>query len=245
MAIIDPDKLVTPKFIIHTNKNDAKSKEAGRPIYEDMEAVEVRFAGDRQKISVFPAHAYCGQFQNEDGDYEQVTYAQRWSKQYGRFKAKEQQVAEGTPIDELPFLTQAKRSELKALNVYTAEALAALDGQSLKNIGPGGRELKNQAQAYLDRASGSANVTKMAADMEDMRQTISALQAELQGKAPATPEADTVDDTESPFAGWSADQLKDWIQEKSGSRPRGNPGVATLVKQADEINAGLAGQAAA
>src|SRR5688572_20573400 len=112
------DALVVPRFYIHTQENKAKSKEQGRPIFEDMEAVEVRFAGNRQTVSVFPAHAQCGQQQDEDGNFRPMTYAERWPEQYKRFKAKQAQIAEGTPVDELPFLTQAKRSELKALSIY-------------------------------------------------------------------------------------------------------------------------------
>jgi hypothetical protein len=226
------DPLVIPVFKTHTTKNEAKTRDAGRPIYDEMEVVEVRFAGDRLKVSVFPAHAICGEAQDENGDTRKITYAQRWSEQYKRFKAKEHQVAEGTPVDELPFLTQAKRSELKALSIYTAEALAALDGQPLKNLGQGGRDLKNQAQAYLDNAAGSANVTKMAAELEELRRTVAELRAE---KAPAS---------ESEFASWSADQIKDWIEEKIGERPKGNPSHVTLVKRADEIAVGLADEAA-
>jgi hypothetical protein len=232
MAIDKNDPLVIPVFKIHTQKNEAKSKEAGRPIFDDMEVVEVRFAGDRNKISVFPAHSICGETQDESGDTIKITYAQRWSDQYKRFKAKQQQVAEGTPVDELPFLTQAKRSELKALSIYTAEALAALDGQPLKNLGQGGRDLKNQAQAYLDNAKGSANVTKMAAELEELRRTVAELRADKAG----------VSDSE--FASWTADQIKDWIDEKIGERPKGNPSHATLVKRADEIALGLADEAA-
>lgn len=236
MAIDKNDPLVIPVFKIHTQKNEAKSREAGRPIFDDMEVVEVRFAGDRNKVSVFPALSICGEVQDEDGNTRKITYAERWSDQYKRFKSKQQQVAEGTPVDELPFLTQAKRAELKALSIYTAEALAALDGQPLKNLGPGGRDLKNQAQAYLDNASGSANVVKMAAEIEELRRTV----AELKGdKALAESAA-----TDSQFASWTADQIKDWIEEKIGERPKGNPSHATLVKRADEIAVGLADEAA-
>jgi len=196
--------------------------------------VEVRFAGDRNKISVFPATAICGEVQDENGDTRKISYAERWSAQYQRFKAKAQQIAEGTPIDELPFLTQAKRAELKALSIYTAEALAALDGQPLKNLGQGGRDLKNQAQAYLDNATGSANVTKMAAELEELRRTVAELRAEK-----ITPNFD-----DSQFAPWTSDQIKDWIEEKIGERPKGNPSHATLVKRADEIAVGLADEAA-
>ncbi|HEV2160241.1 hypothetical protein [Bradyrhizobium sp.] len=231
MSLDKNDPLVIPVFKIHTTKNEAKSREAGRPIYDDMEIVEVRFAGDRNKISIFPAHAICGEAQDEHGDTLKITYAERWSDQYKRFKAKEHQVAEGTPVDELPFLTQAKRSELKALSIYTAEALAALDGQPLKNLGQGGRDLKNQAQAYLDNASGSANVMKMAAEIEELRRTVAELRADK-----ASPD--------SQFASWSADQIKDWIEEKIGERPKGNPSHATLVKRAEEVAIGLADEAA-
>jgi hypothetical protein len=224
--------LVVPRFYIHTTKNEAKSREAGRPIFDDMEVVEVRFAGNRTTVSVFPAHAICGEAEDEHGDTVKITYAQRWPDQYRRFKAKQQQVAEGRPVDELPFLTQAKRSELKALSIYTAEALAALDGQELKNLGQGGRELKNQAQAYLDRASGSADVTKMASKIQELEQLVSELRA------------DKIDPG-SQFASWTSDQIKDWIEEKLGERPRGNPSHATLVKRADEVALGLADDQAA
>jgi hypothetical protein len=225
------DALVVPRFYIHTTKNDVKSREEGRPIFDDMEVVEVRFAGDRNKVSVFPAHAICGEAQDEDGNTHKITYAERWADQYKRFKAKSQQIAAGTPVDELPFLTQAKRSELKALSIYTAEALAALDGQPLKNLGQGGRDMKNQAQAYLDRAAGTADVVKMAAEIDDLRRTVAELQADKVNPG-------------SQFASWSADQIKDWIEEKISERPRGNPSHATLVKRADEIAVGLADEAA-
>jgi hypothetical protein len=231
------DPLVIPVFKIHTQQNKALTKKEGRPIFEDMEVVEVRFAGNRQTVSVFPAHAICGEMQDDEGDSRPMTYAERWPDQYKRFKAKVQQIASGTPVDELPFLTQAKRSELKALSIYTAEALAALDGNELKNLGQGGRELKNQAIAYLDNAKGSADVTRMAQQIEEMKQTIAELQAI---KAPEMP----APAAESPFQEWPDDEIKDWIAERTGERPKGNPNHTTLVKRADEINSGLAEKAA-
>jgi len=224
------DNLVIPRFYNHTIENKAKSKEAGRPIFDDMEVVEVRFAGDRNKVSVFPATAICGQSQDEEGDYRPITYAERWPEQYKRFKAKQTQIMEGTPVDELPFLTQGKRAELKALSIYTAETLAALDGQPLKNLGQGGRDLKNQAQAYLDRAAGTADVTGMAAEIAELKQLITELRA---------------DKPVSEFEAWTDTQIKDWIEEKINERPKGNPSHATLVKRADEIAVGLADEKAA
>lgn len=232
MVIDKNDPLVIPVFKTLTTKNEAKTREAGRPIFDEMEVVEVRFAGDKLKVSVFPALEICGEVQDEEGNTRKITYAERWSRQYERFKAKHAQVAEGTPLSELPFLTEAKRSELRALSIYTAEALAALDGQPLKNLGMQGRDLKGLAQAYLDRAAGTADVTKMAAKIADLEALVTELRAEKEGVS------------NSEFAAWSADQIKDWIAEKIGERPKGNPSHATLVKRADEIAVSLADEAA-
>jgi hypothetical protein len=222
------DKNVVPRFKTITRKNEAKSKEAGRPIFDEIEVVEVRIAGNRD-YGVFPVHARWAWITNpHTGDQEEQTYAQRWPDQYRRFKENQTQIAEGTPIDELPFLSAGKRAELKALSIYTAEALASLDGQNLKNLGQGGRELKNQAQAYLDNAKGSANTVRMAAEIEELKQALRDMQAERAGQtaAPATA---------SPFQEWEPDQIKDWIEHNTGERPKGNPNHATLVRRADEI----------
>ena len=232
------DALVIPVFrTLKPEINKEKTKAAGRPIYDEgMEVVEVRFAGDRNKVSVFPAHVICGEVLDEDGDTQRITYAQRWQKQYERFKAKQQQVAEGTPLSELPFLTEGKRMELKALNIYTAESLAAVDGQPLKNLGQRGRELKNQAQAYLDNAAGTADVTGMAAKIADLENLVAELRADRQQpqELPA-----------SEFSTWQPDQIKDWIEEQIGERPKGNPNLATLVRRADEIALALSDEQAA
>mgnify|MGYP003694582783 CR=1 FL=1 len=50
-----------------------------------------------------------------------------------------------------PFLTEARKSELKGQNIYTVEALAVIEGAELKNLGPGGRDMKNQAIEYIEQ----------------------------------------------------------------------------------------------
>jgi hypothetical protein len=216
-------------FKTHSILNAAKTKEAGRPIYEDMEICEIRTAGDRQSIKVFPAHEVSHHDETADGGSgEPVTYAMRFPEQYKRFKDGTTQSQTGTPLEELPFLTQGKRYELKALNVHTAEALASLDGNPLKQLGLGGRELKNQAQAYLDTADKTANVTKLASENESLRQQIEAMRRDL---------AKPVEPVEpSQFDAMDDEQLKAFIADKSGSRPRGQPSHATLVRMAEELS---------
>ena len=163
---------------MHTIANEAASKSAGRPIFDQLEIVEIRFAGDRQKVAVFPAHDVDPNATRDalaagtihSGDV--ITYAMAHPTQYRRFKSMEAQDVSGTPLSEAPFLQQSKRLELRALNIHTVEALAALDGTPLKQIGMGGRELKNQAIAYLEKAAGSADVTAMAAQIVALQQQL-------------------------------------------------------------------------
>jgi len=213
-------------FKTHSVMNEAKSKTAGRPIYDDMEICEIRTAGDRQSIKVFPAH----EVSHHDDEGVPITYAQRFNEQYLRFKDGNTQSQSGTPIEELPFLTQGKRLELKALHVHTAEALASLDGTPLKQLGLGGRELKNQAQAYLDTANKTADVTKLASENELLRQQIADLRRDLTN-APVP-----VEDEPTQFEAMDDEQLKAFIADKSGSRPRGQPSHATLVRMAEELS---------
>lgn len=219
------DQHLVPRFFVHSVKNDAKTTLEGRPIYDDMECVELRTPGDKLRVGVYPAIAHSHWTVDEHSkEQRRVTYAERFAQQYKAFKANEVQIQSGTPLDEAPFLTQGKRLELRALGVLTVEQLAHMEGPNLKNLGQGGRELKNQAQAYLDNASGSANATAMA-------KQIAALQAQI---AELTGEKKPVDQ----FDGMEDEAIKAWIKEKSGAAPRGTPSRETLLRMAREYLAG-------
>jgi hypothetical protein len=130
--MVPNDTGVVAVFRNGTVPNRVKSAEAGRPIFDDVEVVEIRYPGSRD-YGVYPAtersHWDVDQF---TGEQRQVTFAERFSKQYQQFKASQQQTKSGTPLDYLTFLTEGKRAELRALNIYTAEALAIVDGSELK-----------------------------------------------------------------------------------------------------------------
>lgn len=209
------DALVVPFFKSVAVEDEKASKKAGRPIFKDMEVVEIRIAGDRNFAPVFPAHSM---WRRVDGD--EITYADRWPDAYARFKEGQEQVAHGTPLSELPFLTEGKRQELRGLKVYTAEALASLDGKNLTNLGPKGREFKDQAAAYLERAKGVAVDTALRARIEELE----ALVANGGGSSGAEDQSER-------------DILKAQIAEKTGAKPRGNPSVETLREMLAELAA--------
>jgi len=217
----DNDSLVVPFFKNVAMHDEQASKREGRPIYRDMEMVEVRIAGERNFAPVFPAHAM---WRRVDG--EEITYAQRWPKQYARFQENQIQIAEGTPLSELTFLTEAKRKELQGLKIYTAEALASLDGKNLAVLGQGGRVLKSQADAFLKESKGVSQTVSLAAEVEDLKAQLAALKAAQAAPEPANPDALPADPAK--------DALREQYKELRGAYPRGNPSAETLQRMVDE-----------
>lgn len=238
------------RFRMHTEPDPAATKKAGRPIWKEYEVVEIRFPANKQTVHVAPAHEVFKQAKDEYGEMMPVTYAIEYAEQYRKFKANEIQDQSGTPLSELPFMTQAKRLEMKALNIHTAEQLAALDGQPLKMLGMGGRELKNQAQAFLDLAAGSADVTKLAADNVDLRAQIADMRKEMQDMIAAfkggVPPAEANDDPPPPegkgaFDDFTDADLLNWIKETDPSaKVDRRTSRANLIAKAEEVNAALA-----
>lgn len=242
------------EFYIEPVEKPALSREAGRPIFEDTEFVRLRFVGDPKSSLVAPANDAAGRDRETGQSY---SWAQKYAEHYRFFKAnQDQQAAAGTPLTEVPWLTAAKRAELKALNILTVEGLAGLDGTLLGRIGMGARELKNKAQAYLDAANTNAPNARMATELASAQDEIASLKQQMadfmamqQGGQPVTASDPSSDEPEvpsnSPFEAWQDEDIKNWIKEATGAKPVGNPSHKTLVAKADEINADLAARKAA
>jgi hypothetical protein len=224
----DPDASLVALFKHHAIQNKAKTAKEGRPIFDDMEIVEIRFPGSRS-VFPFPAHAVSHwSIDPFTGEQVQVTYAERFARQYRQFKEQTAQTKSGTPLQHAPFLTEARRAELRALNVYTVEQLAAVDGQELKNLGQGGRELKNAAQEYIAEAKVAAPNLQMQAELEALRAQNQVLADDLErAKKPAPNGSGEFDEM-------TEDQLRDYIKTHTGHPPQGNLNRKTLVRMATD-----------
>jgi hypothetical protein len=165
----DPDDNLLVMFKQHAVPNEAKSREAGRLICDDMDVVEIRRPGARD-FTVLPATSVSHwAIDPATGGQIKVTYAERFRRQYQQFKALTAQTKSGTPLTHAPFLTEGRRAEMRALNIYTVEQLAAIDGQELKNIGTGGRELKNAAQVFIEESLKSVPNLQLQAEIEALK----------------------------------------------------------------------------
>ena len=155
---------VFPFFKIRAVEDKPRSLEEGRPIFKEVEWVEIRIAGDTKTVVS-----------------KKVTdeHRQRWPEHYARFKAGIADPIIGTPLSQWPSLSTARVAELKALNIHTVEDLAGLSDSGIQNIGLGGRDLVAKAKAFMDAAKGNASVEKLAAENNRMKEELEMLKRQI------------------------------------------------------------------
>lgn len=242
------EDLTVPFFRNLPKLNEAETKKQGRPIYDDQIVCEIRFAANKQTVGVFPANEVFRWQDEPDGSRTPLTYALAYNEQYQKFINGDGQSLSGTPLAELPFLTASKRLELKALNVHTAEALAALDGAPLKALGMQGREFQKQAAAYLEKASGTADYSHLVDENAALAERIAELEARAAKAEKASekkPDNDDADDEEekdaSPFETFEDEDIRNWLKDTSPeTEVHARLGRKKLIALADEVNAKLA-----
>lgn len=164
----DADKRLLVMFYAEPIKNESKSIEAGRPIYEDIDHIRIITPGSR------------------DNFVTEVTqeYIERFPQQWARYKAKQDQNVSGTPLDALPWMTRAQVAEFKAVGCHTVEQLVGMpDNLSQKFMGH--FQIKQRAQAFLDAAAGAAPMLKLQSELEKRDEQIAALQAQMEAMVAA------------------------------------------------------------
>jgi len=228
MAGLPKDELLVALFRQHPTKNEVRSRAEGRPIFDDEEVVEIRKPGDRD-YGVYPATSFSHWEPDPyTGGLKKVTYAERFQKQYQQFKQRDMQTKSGTPLDYVPFLSEGKRAELRALNIYTVEALAELDGQPLKNLGSGGREWKNAAMEYIAAGKLAAPNLQMEAELAALRARNAVLEEDAVAKKTVQQRI------EAEFEEMELPQLREYIATHTGQPPMGSMNKKTLIRMAVE-----------
>lgn len=220
------DHLITPYFMHLTAENVPQSELKGEAVMETLEVVQLRFAGDKNYSPV----RRVDEMAYRDGN-KVITYAERFADQYAAFLNGAAQEASGTPLEKLAQygISQAQLSICRALKIYSIEALHGLEGQNVKNLGMHSNDLKRMAKSFMeDRAAGG----EMQIEMDRMRKELAELKAGmvLKNEQEASPE--DLSELASGFDNMDDEQLKEYIKDKSGQRPRGTPTRETLLSMA-------------
>jgi len=240
MAAENDSNLTRVLFRMHAELNEMESQAKGRPIYDEYEVCEISFPANKHTVVVAPATEFAGWGEDPiTGQRTRITYAQKYNAQYLAFKAGTAQSLGGTPLEELTFLTQGKRLELKALNVHTAETLAALDSAQLKMLGMGGRELKDKAAAYLDIATKNADASHLSTELAKRDAELAELRSQVAGLMKGQPQGlqpVAVDPAvESTFKDFEDEDIANWIKDGDPTAQIEGLDRAALIKMADEI----------
>jgi len=153
-------------FSIKPVKMEFASQQAGRPIFEDREFVQILIPGDRNAS----AHELVTD-----------THRERWPAEYAAFREGREAPLSGTPLTEWPssHMTPARVAELAYFNVKTVEDLAQVSDAHVQNLGLGAREMRAAAQKFLEVArTGMAPLERMLAETQSLRDEVARLSAD-------------------------------------------------------------------
>lgn len=131
------DENLLVKFLTRPKQNQTKSKDAGRPIYEEVAYIQIMQPGNKDSIKLAPA---------TERD------KQRFPEHYRKYLAREDQdKTEGTLLSEWAGITRSQVEEFKYMNILTVEQLANVsdsNGQGIMGIG----FLKEKALKFMEQA---------------------------------------------------------------------------------------------
>jgi len=137
------------KFFTKAYRNDEKSMEANRPIYEDKDCIQIMVPGDKHNIIIRPVW---------DQDL------QRWPQKWAQYKSGKEQIQTGTPLSRAPFMTEGAVEELAYLNIRTVEQLANLSDGNMPFMGAA--DYKRMAQDFLKKATSTDVLLERLAELE-------------------------------------------------------------------------------
>lgn len=168
------DEKLFVRFYTKQERNEEKSLEANRAVYEEKVYINIKMPGDKHN------------------DINRVAYPEdivRFPVHYERFRKGQEQVV-GTPLNALPFLNETQVEEYKSMYIRTVEQLAGLpDVQAQKILGSIAH--KQQAQAWLDSFKGAERLREeFEAEKTKMAEQMAAMQAQLAKLT--TPQANVV-----------------------------------------------------
>lgn len=125
---------VIVKFWIKAVKNNFKTKAEGRPVFENMEMVEIMLSGDNKTVV---------------NEIVKDHHRNRFPQSYKAFKEGTILVQSGYPIQKWDVLDPATKATLKYMNVHTVEQLAEMHDGVIGNLGMGAHEMREKARKHV------------------------------------------------------------------------------------------------
>jgi hypothetical protein len=165
------DRKLFAEFYLESVYQEFESKKQGRPVFKDVAFIRIRTPGVNGSTVERPVRTEFDGTAPPDPD--------RFPRQWKAFENKQEQVQDGTRIEEWPPLRKSQVMELKAQGVHTVEHIAGMTDNNLGVLGLDGRRLRDMAKAYLEKSAEGATVSKLSAENQDLRSEVEALKAQF------------------------------------------------------------------
>ncbi len=176
-ALAGVDSQLLVKFTIHSEMSQYKSKQAGMPVYDDVEIVTIMNPGEKEPVIVAA------------DDF----HRRRFPRQYEAFKKGMESAHTGTPLDLLFPSSPSTVKQLQAFHIFSIQQLATISDSAKTQI-PMGQSLVDRAKTYLAQAGAGQNFHAM----EEMQRQIAALTSRLEEAGVPAPESPPVTITPQP-----------------------------------------------
>lgn len=150
------DAGVHARFYTVARHNEERSAEEGRPIYDDVDWIEVIASGNANNI-----------IRRKATEEDKMRFARQLAI-FNRDKAATGEQLTGTPLHEVPWLTKSQVAEMAYMHIHTLEQLAVVDDSTCSRFA-GLYDMKRKAKAAIEAAEKSAPMTEMALQMEQMK----------------------------------------------------------------------------
>jgi hypothetical protein len=165
------------QFREEAQPNEAASQKNGRACYDNVLLVEIWVPADRTT-----RHTLEVERVSHDGTKRENPLAyKRFKKEIEQHKsATEKTATTGMPIEKWPLVRPAQVAMMKSIGIYNVEGLAAVNGEAVRNLGPGGMALVQQAKDWLKTAGDSAAAMQAEARARALEADVAALREQLQ-----------------------------------------------------------------
>jgi hypothetical protein len=163
-----PDKRLNIRFFSKARQDIHASTEAGRPIFKEVDYIQVMTAGDRNQAVVRPIAP---------------SDMQRFGAQYDHWKkTQNNDMVVGTPLEAWNILTLAQIEEFRYFGIRTIDQMAELRDDIVGKI-PGAAQLKQKAAAFLQILKDEAPMKKVQAELDKRDLELSTLKTAIADQA--------------------------------------------------------------
>ena len=154
-------------------KNNFKSEQEGRPIFDDVIYIKKMVPGDSLSIIDRPMY-----------ESDKNEFPMQWAHFQNR--QSDDQMVSGTPLIEWPIISTAQAEELRGLKFYTVENVADASDAQLQRIGMlagmSPHSFRDKARLFLNKAKGLAEDSKREEELAKLREENAKIKAETDAK---------------------------------------------------------------